>query len=205
MAENEEEVLVSRRVGLLGELEVEMQLARNGWHPVRLDTAQMASNADLIAVNRKQRVSIQVKATDAAKQNSHSLWLGFGFATGYIRDKKPIFNSKRSPLIADVVIGVSYKPNSSRFAVLPVAFAEKLCRTHADYWYKVPAKKRNDGGKLGMRSMNFPVYLCFTRAPKMHTKHHERMKRNLLAFAEKWDVLNEPVERLHDPKAWPLL
>jgi hypothetical protein len=33
-----------------------IQLARRGWHPVQLDTAQMASNADLIAINHKKRL-----------------------------------------------------------------------------------------------------------------------------------------------------
>ena len=42
------------RIGLLGELAVEMQIVQHGWHPVRLDTAQMASNADLIAVIQLQ-------------------------------------------------------------------------------------------------------------------------------------------------------
>jgi hypothetical protein len=69
MAKNQD-MEVSPRVGLLGELEVEMQLARNGWHPVRLDTAQMASNADLLAINREKRVSIQIKTTDAEKQHT---------------------------------------------------------------------------------------------------------------------------------------
>src|SRR5580700_2724434 len=98
-------------VGLLGELEVELQLVKAGWHPVRLDTAQMASNADLLAINREKRVSIQVKTTNAEKQHSHYQWFGFGYSTGYLRDKKSIFNSKLSPLIADVIIGVLYKAN----------------------------------------------------------------------------------------------
>jgi hypothetical protein len=200
-----QDVEISARVGLLGELEVEMQLARNGWHPVRLDTAQMASNADLLAINRKKRVSIQIKTTDAGKQQSHSLWLGFGYSTGYLRDNKPIFNSKRSPLIADVVIAVSFTPNASKFVVLPVAFAEKLCRAHAKYWSRVPAKKRDNGGKLGQRSDSFPLYLCFTKSPKTNTAHHKRMLRNLHAFTDKWSVLNEPIEKLHDAKLWPLL
>ena len=33
------------RVGLLGELAVEMPIVQHGWHPVRLDTTQLASNA----------------------------------------------------------------------------------------------------------------------------------------------------------------
>lgn len=196
---------IGPRVGLLGELEVELQLVRAGWHPVRLDTAQMASNADLLAVNRKKRVSIQVKATDTEKQHSHSQFLGFGYSTGYVRDKKPFFNSKRSPLIADVIIAVSYRSNASRFVVLPVALAERLCRAHADYWSAIPAKKRDDGGKLGQRSDSFPIFLCFDSSPRTHTRHHERIKRNLHAFENRWGVLSEPLDRLHDAKAWPLL
>ena len=70
--------LKSSKVGLLGELEVELMLVRQGWHPVRLDTGQMASNADLLAISREHRVCIQVKTTDSDKGHSHSQWLGFG-------------------------------------------------------------------------------------------------------------------------------
>ena len=41
---------IGKMVGRLGELLVEQQLIERGWHPVRLDTAQMASNADLLAI-----------------------------------------------------------------------------------------------------------------------------------------------------------
>ncbi len=67
----------------------------------------MASNADLLAVDQRHRVSIQVKTTDAGSGNSHSGSLGFGYASGYLRDRSPVFNSKESPLIADVVVGVA--------------------------------------------------------------------------------------------------
>ena len=187
------------RVGLLGELEVEIRLVQKGWHPVRLDTAQMASNADLLAVDRRRRVSIQVKTTDAHKRHSHSQWLGFGYATGYLRDKTSIFNSKVSPLIADVVIGVSYHPEKSRFVVMPVAFAEAVCRLHCDYWSSVPTRA------AGKRSDSFPIYLCFTAERKTHTAYHERVKRNLLKFEDAWKILSSPVAKLHDPKCWPLL
>jgi hypothetical protein len=189
---------VSNRVS--GALEVELQLERNGWHPVRLGTAQMPSNADLLAVNKRQRVSIQIKTTDAEKKHSHSEWLFFGYSTGYIRDKKPIFNSKESPLIADVVIGVSYRATNPSFIVMPVAFAEALCRMHCDYWYGVPKKS-----KKGARSPSFPIYLCFTSARKTHTTHDERVKRNVLAFQSRWDILSEPIDKLHNVREWPLL
>jgi hypothetical protein len=153
-----EEPNVSWRVGLLGELEVEIQLVRQRWHPVRLDTAQMASNADLVAVNREKRVAIQVKTTNGKIQDLHSKWLTFGYSTSYLRDGYDIFNSKESPLIADVVVAVHYRPNDSQFVVLPVAFAEKLCRKYADYWSGIPAKKRGTG-QMGERSKTFPMWL----------------------------------------------
>jgi hypothetical protein len=194
----EEQVAI--RVGLLGEIEVELQLVRHGWHPVRLDTAQMASNADLLAINRRHRVAIQVKTTDADKQHSHSEWLGFGYSTGYIREKRTIFNAKNSPLIADVVIGVSYRASGTRFVVMPVALAETLCRRHCDYWSSVPTRTEK-----GTRSDSFPIYLCFTADRKPHRVHHERIKRNLMAYENRWDILAEPVGKLHDAGAWLLL
>jgi hypothetical protein len=189
------------RIGLLGELAVEMQIVQHCWHPVRLDTAQMASNADLIAVNRQRRVSIQVKTTNTETQNNSDTagWLSFGYATGYLRDKRPIFNSKNSPLIADVVIAVSYHPQNTRFVIMPVAFAETLCRIHCDYWASVPTKT---GIK---RSLAFPIYLPFTVNRHVHLEHFDRIKRNVLKFENAWDVLSEDISTLHDPKKWPLL
>lgn len=190
---------VGPRVGLLGELEVEIQLVERKWHPVRLDTAQMAANADLLAVNRQQRTFIQVKTTNAYKEHSHSKCLGFGYSTDYIQKKKSIFNSKNSPLIADVVIGVSYYPQKSRFVVMPVAFAETLCRLHCDYWHSRPEKTA-----AKKRSESFSIYLSFTADMKAHKEHHDRVKRNLQKFENAWNILSEPTDKLHDPKKWPL-
>lgn len=191
---------VSPRIGLLGELELELQLVRNGWHPVRLDTAQMASNADLLAIDKKRRVSIQVKTTDAGKQHRHRQWLQFGYSTGYLRDGKPIFNSKASPLIADVIVGVYYRSPGTRFVVMPVAFAEALCRKQVDYWSAVPTRTDK-----GTRSQNFPIWLCFDADPKSHRPHHRYVRSNLEKFENAWDVLKEPIGTLHDPRAWKLL
>ena len=126
--------------------------------------------------------------------------LSYGYATGYLRDKKPILNSKNSPLIADVVIAVSYHPQKTRFVIMPVAFAEKLCCIHCDYWSSVPTKT---GGK---RSLAFPIYLPFTvDRRQVHVEHFTRMKRNVLKYENAWDILSEDVGKLHDPKKWPLL
>src|SRR5262245_12696609 len=72
-------------VGRLGELQVEERLVENGWHPIRFDTAQMASNADLLAVNSRQRVFIQVKTTNG-NDHSHAHALMFGNAGSFLRD-----------------------------------------------------------------------------------------------------------------------
>ena len=187
-------------VGLLGELAVEMALIQHGWHPVRLDTSRMASNADLLAINRKSRISIQVKTTNAYKKHSHSTSLGFGYSTSYLRDGKNIFNSKESPLIADVVIGVSYNLHETRFVVMPVAFAEKICKYHCDYWFSVPTKT-----KTRKRSDSFPLYLSFSKVSRKHEKSQTRIQRNLLQFENAWHILHEPIEKLHNAKAWKLL
>jgi hypothetical protein len=196
---NSDKVEISPRVGLLGELKVELELVRHGWHPVRLDTAQMASNADLLAVNKKRRVSIQVKTTDGEKRHSHSQWLQFGYSTGYLRDNKTVFNSKESPLIADVIVGVYYRLSGTRFVVMPVAFAETLCCKQVDYWSAVPTRTEQ-----GTRSDSFPIWLCFDDDPKAHRTHHRRIRRNLERFENAWDMLKEPIEKLHDSKSWRL-
>lgn len=190
------ELLDNRMVGRLGELLVENKLLELGWHIVRLDTGQMlASNADLLAIKERDRVSLQVKTTNVGHSFSHSL--GFGYATGYLLSGKPIFNSKPGPLSADVIVGVSYGP-SPKFVVLPVALAEKLCRCHCDYFYSVP--KRN--GKK--RSASFPIYLRLSGQARDHSRQHEKIKNNLLDFENRWDLLSKPLDLLHDETAWSI-
>jgi hypothetical protein len=189
---------VDFKVGRIGELLVEQQLIEKGWHPVRLDTAQFATNADLLAVNREKRVSIQVKTTNAYRTHAHSYCIGFGYATGHLLNGHSIFNSKISPLISDLVVGVHYNKLESRFVVLPVGFAENLCRTHAQYWYNVPLKR---GGK---RTTNFPIYICLTKTPSTHVEHHARLMNAMLKFENAWHLLSEKPEKLRDTSCWPI-
>lgn len=191
-----------KKTGRLGKLLVEQQLRERGWYPVRLDTAQMAVNANIVALNRERRVSLQVKTTDAkTTKHSHSNSVSLGYAKDYLCKGKPIFNSKPSPVVADVVIGVNYGSENSRFIVMPVAFAEKLCRFHCDYLYSAPLQ--TTGGK---RSPSFHIYLRFAAGrSKVHEEHNEKISRNILAFEDRWDILSEPVNKLHDEEAWHLL
>ncbi len=191
----------TRNIGLLGELAVETELVYREWHPVRLDTAQMATNADLIAIKRHKKVSIQVKTTDAIIPHTHSKSFGFGRAGAYLDSKAtedivPFFNSKESPLIADVIIGVLYNSDNRQFVILPVAMAEKLCRAHADYWQATP---KRDGT---IRSSSFPVYLQFDEIRTRHILHDTMINHNLRRFVDKWDILDLPTDTLHDPKQW---
>ena len=184
--------------GLIGELQVEQRLVEHGWHPLRLDTAQMASNADLLAVNRRQRVSIQVKTTDAGAGHSHARSLMFGYATGYIEKGTSIFNSKESPLVADVIVAVGYTPVKSRFVVMPVGYAENICRAQCDWWYSVPTQKGE------VRSSSFPIYLSFAEEKTSHKEHHADVRRRLSEWEDRWDVLDLPIDDLHDRSRWPL-
>ena len=109
-----------------------------------------------------------------------------------------MFNAKESPLIADLVVGVGYRPGGSRFVVMPVAFAETLCRLHCDYWAAVPTRN----GRV--RSKRFPIYLSFTADRDAHRAHHDRVARNLSPYEDAWHLLSEPLEKLHDPGAWPV-
>lgn len=187
-------------IGRLGELEVELALVKRGWHAIRLDTARMAANADLLAIQKRVRISIQVKTTNATTKHSHWECLGFGYSTNYIKYNRQIFNTKDGPLIADVVVAVSYREPGPRFVILPVAFAEILCRRHVDYWRSVPTRIKN-----AARSGSFPIYLSFTDAPQTHREHHMRILRNVQLYEDRWDILFEPVDRLHDPDCWKLV
>jgi hypothetical protein len=153
----------SQGVDLLGELEVEMALVTQGWHPIRLDTRRMAANADLLAVKKRLRVAVQVKAMTGGPGQARRIFLGN--AGHHLSSGTPFFNAKVSPLVADVVVAVNYRPNDSRLVVLPVALAEKLCRETAKYWYKVPKK---DGSK---RSASFPIYLNLSGEHRVHSDH----------------------------------
>jgi hypothetical protein len=185
--------------GLLGELEVEAALVRRGWHPVRLDRMQVSANVDIIAVKGQQKVAIQVKA-GSGWGHSHAKYLHLGRALSYLRDGKSVFNSKVSPLISDVVIAVVCgKEAGSRFVVMPIAFAETIARAHADYWYRVATRTES-----GQRTDRFPIYVNLFAEPKAHGKHHMRMARNAARFEDRWDILEQPLDRLHKTAAWPL-
>jgi hypothetical protein len=186
------------KVGRLGELLVEQQLVERGWHPVRLDTSQMAANADLLAINKAKRVSIQVKTTNAYHKHAHSDFLGFGYASSHLQKETPVFNSKLSPLIADIIVAVHYHPTTPRFVVMPVGYAELLCQAHIKHWYDIPLKK---GGR---RTTNFPIYLSFSRAPSTNTEHHLRMMNGLLKYENAWNIMKESPDQLRDPACWSL-
>lgn len=191
--------LTSKEIGLLGELEVEKHLIINHWHPVRLNTSQVAANIDLLAIRDTNKVSIQIKTTNACG-HSHANYMQFGNAGNHLTTGKSIFNSKDSPLKADIIIGVHYHPNKIRFVIMPVAFAEKLCQDHCKYWSKLETKKGTS------RSNNMSIYLPFsTNISKRHADHDERIKRNLSNFEDNWDILLQPIEGLHNPNKWPLL
>ena len=116
-----------------------------------------------------------MKTTNVKSKHSHSQSLSFGYATGYLRDGKPIFNSKPSPLVADIIVGVGYD-SPSRFVVMPVAFAEKLCRKHCT----TGSKYRSRAAKI--RSASFPIYLRFAAALGVHARHNKKNEAQSLGL-----------------------
>ncbi len=177
------------RVALLVKSEVEMWLLRNGWH---LDA--VSAHRNLIAVVKgHHRVLIQAITTDGRGPDAQ--WLRLGFAARYLQEGLPIFNPA-----ADAVVAVSYNPPNSRFVVMPVGFAETLCRLRCDYLMAVPPRTG------GQRSPAFPIWLPFTAdRGGRHQAHFACLKRNVLRFESAWDVLSEPLEKLHETERWPLL
>jgi hypothetical protein len=184
-------------VGLLGELLVEQYLVENGWHTLRLDKARFAANADLMAIKKDKRLSLQVKTTNAQSSHSHKHCLYFGYVKNWPESSSAIFNSKESPLIADIIIGVHYNKLKPRYVIMPIGFAENICREHADFWAAVPKKNTE-------KHKTFSLYLCFTKATSTNTEHHERIMRNLKRFEDKWHYLSESPDVLRDTKKWKL-
>jgi hypothetical protein len=188
--------IMTQKIGLLGELLVELKLIDLGWHAVRLNARQLSVNTDLIGIKGDYRVSIQVKTTEGGKSHSHSNCLHLGNAGAYLRDGTPFFNSKIDPLTADIVVGVNYEPLGSRYFVLPVGLAEAMCVEHSRFWTSVP--KRNNE----KRSNQFPIYLHFAGEKRRHVDHYSRVQRTLLTYENKWDLLREPTSKLRDGEAW---
>ena len=90
---------------------------------------------------------------------------------------------------------------ASRSSTLSPVFSwpmSLLACKHCDYWSKV----RKKSGEI--RSVSFPIYLRFAAAVGVHARHNKKMKRNLLAFEDRWDLLSEPIDHLHDKTAWSL-
>ena len=185
------------KVGRLGELLVEQRLIEKGWHPVRLDTSQMAANADLLAINKAKRISIQVKTTNAAKKHVHSDHIGLGFTSDKSLDGGPVFNSKASPLIADVVVAVRYQMPQSKFVVLPVGLAENLCAKYIKYLKELPKKD-------GKTRKGFGIYLPYLTVSKKHETLGTSISTKLKEFEDRWDILKEEPEILRDPSKWPI-
>jgi hypothetical protein len=184
--------------GKLGELSVELRLVSLGWHTVRLDTAQMASNADLLAIKNLQRVAIQVKTTDARVPHSHDKHVFLGYGNEALLTGGTVFNSKPGPLTTDVVIAVLYNEPVCRFVVLPVAAAENIARQHFNFWQQ---KLKKTGER---RKSAFPLYVPFLKSRERHAAHDDCMIKSLALFEDRWSVLDEEVDALRRSENWPL-
>ena len=148
--------------GRLGELLVEVELVKRGFHVERLDGSSKAMNGDLIAVRRDTKAIIQVK-TNTSQSNRGF----FGYATKYLTHGEPFFNAKPGPIVADFLVIVT-NVNAPIFHILGIEEAEDFARTQADRWFATP---KRDGSA---RSASFPVSPVFSEISQ---------------FREKWEII----------------
>ena len=191
---------MAKGIGQLGKQLLEKRLRKHGWLPKRVDREGEASNADIRALSLDGERSVYLKAqvSDADVKNRGGSIL-FGRSGNYLLGSKSIFNSKPGSVKADIIVGVSYDFHdieSSRFMVMPVAFAEKLCRFHCEYQAETP---KRDGKK---RDLDFLMYLRFNKARRNHPELDEKIISSLRKFENKWEMLSEPTSKLHDETAW---
>ena len=191
---------MAKEIGRLGKQLLEKRLRKHGWRPKRIDREREASNADIraLSLDGARRVCLKAQVSDAdIKNRGGSIF--FGKSGNYLLGSRSIFNSKPGSVIADIVVGVSYDSHdieSSRFMVMPVAFAEKLCRFHCEYQAEIlkrAGKKRN---------LDFLMFLRFEKARSNHPEHDEKIISSLQEFENKWEILSEPISKLHDETAW---
>lgn len=136
---------VKVRNGKLGELLVEVELVKRGWHVERLDGAASTINGDLIAIKHNARAVIQVKSAMSGNRPS------FGHATKYLQGNGTFFNRDNPTIRADALVTVCGSVGSPKFHVFRIEHAEELAKSAADAWYEQKTRE----GKT--RSKNFPV------------------------------------------------
>lgn len=131
--------------GKIGEVLVELELLKRGWHVERLDGAAKAVNGDLIAIKGRKRIIIQVKSALSWSRPS------FGHASGWLLKKKPFFNAGGPTVLADALVTVCGDAGDPHFHIFEIGYAERLARRAAARWYK----KLTTRGRR--RSANFPM------------------------------------------------
>ena len=152
--------------GKIGEVLVELELLKRGWHVERLDGASKAVNGDLISIKGRRRVVIQVKSALSWQRPN------FGHAGPFLTNKKKsLFNSGNATIFADVLVTVCGK-EEQHFHVFKVEDAEEIGKKKAKEWFKTPKK---DGAK---RSPNFPISFSLTD-PEIEP------------HADAWDILEK--------------
>lgn len=183
-------------LGLVGEIDVRRELAAEGWLTINTNTEKgNFPNVDLIAAKGTEARAIQVKTTNG-EEGSHTHCLYMGHAVNWLTKKTSFFNSKTGPLRCSVVVLVLAFRERSRFVVLPVGLAERIARAGVDAWYDVP---KRDGSK---RKEGFHARPQFTRLRKNASPQDALIQKTLLAFEDRWDVLDRPMSELESLEVW---
>lgn len=161
------EKLSSSAIKAIGERLVSNELTFRGWTVINANAGeQNAPNIDLIALNKKNRITIQVKCSTAKSHKDQHFF-------GYSGSKGKLFNTKDGPE-ADFIVSIYvHSPCQYSCLVLPTKTAERACQKHREYWQDNP---KRDGGK---RSENFPIFL--------NLKKDDSLEK----YADAWELIGK--------------
>lgn len=115
--------------GRIGEVLVELELLRQGWHISRLDSTTFAANGDLIAVRGNAMHVVQVKATKEPA-------VYFGTTAPFLKDGKPFFNRAPSPIRATALVAVAESLGQPKYFVFSIAQAEALAQSEVTAYHQ---------------------------------------------------------------------
>jgi hypothetical protein len=131
----------SQNVGQIAERIVANELEARGFRVSDLNKEGTAANADLVAIRSGLTLQIQVKG--ASNGLKDRWWVGYGYCTQQIIDRKePMFNRRNSNFYkADIVVLVAVRSLTEYLCfVLPVAVAEQAAQLHLDSGYRRPKR-----------------------------------------------------------------
>lgn len=182
--------IVRKNVGKIAERIVANELEARGWRVTDLNKENgLSANADLLAASKGNVWQIQVKG--ASNYPEEKWWFGYGHCTqDSIDNKEPMFNSRKSFYVADIVVLVAVRSLTEyQCIVLRADDAERAAQMNLDRAFRKLTRK-------GTPRKPGKVWAYLDPTPREHERPPNQQK---LARAERailrrglsaWDSLN---------------